>query len=129
MLTILTCRDLPRMRAFYQDVFAWMVEVDTPNYVELQVDSTSFLGLMEASLTQTFIGERRISMDPGAVRPVELYLRVEDPQLLIARMLAAGAELTSPLQMRSWGEEAAYLLDPEGTLLAVAARAKSSPLE
>lgn len=107
------------MRAFYREAFAWKVEVDTPNYIEFKVEDASFLGLMEAALTQTFIGERQMSLEPGAVRPIELYLRVESPLEQIAKLVEAGAELTSPLQMRSWGEEAAYLLDPEGNILAI----------
>lgn len=96
--------------------------MDTPNYIEFQVEGSAFLGLMDSSLSQSFVGERKISLEPGLVRPVEIYLRTSDPTACIAKLSEAGAELTSPLKRRAWGEEAAYMLDPEGNILAIASQ-------
>jgi uncharacterized glyoxalase superfamily protein PhnB len=51
----------------------------------------------------------------------ELYLLVEDPDACHLRALEAGAAPLSPLLTRDWGHRAAYVLDPDGHVLAFAA--------
>lgn len=51
---------------------------------------------------------------------LELYLVVKDAAVYHARALAAGARKLSPLTLRDWGHLAAYSLDPDGHVLAIA---------
>jgi uncharacterized glyoxalase superfamily protein PhnB len=62
---------------------------------------------------------RLVGVEPTGNR-AELYLVVDDPAAFHARALAAGARELSPLRRRDWGDEAAYSLDPVGTVLAFA---------
>jgi len=62
--------------------------------------------------------------DPAAARGIplaELYL-VEDAAAYHARARAAGAIELSALTRRSWGDNAAYSLDPDGHVVAFATR-------
>ena len=63
--------------------------------------------------------------DPAVARGIpraELYLVVPDAAAYHARARAADATELSPLTRRSWGDDAAYCLDPDGYVVAFAAR-------
>jgi lactoylglutathione lyase len=49
-------------------------------------------------------------------------LHVADLEGVIQRLHAAGAQCTSPLANRDWGDRAAYFMTPDGYVIAVAAR-------
>lgn len=61
--------------------------------------------------------------DPATAAGVprsELYLVVDDAQHFHRRALSSGATELSPVLNRDWGQDAGYLLDPEGHVLAFA---------
>lgn len=63
--------------------------------------------------------------DPATARGIpraELYLVLDDPESYTYRALAAGGTELSPMLLRSWGDTAAYVLDPDGHVLAFARR-------
>lgn len=80
------------------------------------------LGLMPEAGIRRLLGE--VLPDPARARGIpraELYLLLdEDPTPYIERALAAGARLLSALQPRDWSHRAAYLLDLDGHVLALA---------
>jgi len=49
-------------------------------------------------------------------------VRVDDLEGTIERLRDAGARPLSPRADRNWGDEAAYFADPDGNVVAVAAR-------
>ena len=53
----------------------------------------------------------------------ELYFFVEDPQASIQKACKAGAELLMPLKVQNWGDEAGYVKDFDGHVIAFAKRA------
>lgn len=120
MLTVFYVADLAASRTFYDAVFGWPTEVDVPTYVEYRVNEGAFLGLMVRESTRDFLGGRLLDMPPNPAPQAELYLRMPDPETVMASLEAAGAECTSPLAMRNWGEEAGYFLDPDGYVIAIA---------
>jgi uncharacterized glyoxalase superfamily protein PhnB len=67
----------------------------------------------QARSTAFYAGSPRVSR-------AELYLRVADPAAAHARALDAGATELSPLELRSWGDRAAYSVDLDGHILAFA---------
>ncbi|MBB5205151.1 catechol 2,3-dioxygenase-like lactoylglutathione lyase family enzyme [Inhella inkyongensis] len=116
---ILFVRDAAAQRDFYAALLARPPRLDVPGMCEFELPGGAVLGLMpEAGI------RRLLSQDwpaPTDTPRSELYLLLdEDPAPWLARALAAGAELISPLQARNWGHQAAYLRDPEGHLLALA---------
>jgi hypothetical protein len=56
----------------------------------------------------------------GELGGTELYFLTDDLIGAIGRLEAAGARQLSPLQIRPWGDEAAYFADPDGTVLVIA---------
>lgn len=120
-ITILYVQDLARAAAFYDAALGGSKTVDVPVYVEYALNAGARLGLMPHASTGQFLGE-----DLGARRPTdgcpraEVYLRVADLDRAVARLEATGAPCTSPRAPRGWGDEAAYYLDPDGHVVAVA---------
>ncbi|MBX3459632.1 MAG: VOC family protein [Planctomycetes bacterium] len=123
-LTILYVADLARAATFYDAVFGFEKTVDVPVYVEYRLNDGARLGLMPQQNTRHFLGDAL-----GAQRPVdgcpraEIYLHVPDVRTVSARLAANGAVCTSPLARRDWGDQAAYFMDHDGYVLAVAQRA------
>lgn len=121
VLTILYVADLPRARAFYDAVFGWPRSVDVPVYCEYAPAPGVKVGLMPQGNTRHFLGETLGARKPADGCPrAELYVHVPDLPGAIKRLEALGARCTSPLARRDWGDDAAYYLDPDGYVLAVA---------
>jgi catechol 2,3-dioxygenase-like lactoylglutathione lyase family enzyme len=120
-LTILYVADLAKAAAFYDAVFGFEKTVDVPVYVEYRVNAGARLGLMPQGNTRHFLGDELGGRAPtdGCPRG-EIYLRVPDLADCIERLEAAGAVCTSPLAERDWGDQAAYFMDFDGYVIAVA---------
>ena len=56
----------------------------------------------------------------GATTATELYFYVADLAGTIEHVISCGAGLLAGAEPRAWGEEVAYLADPEGNVLALA---------
>ena len=121
VLTVLAVDDLPRAARFYEAAFGWARAVDVPVYVELAVPGGMRVGLYERNGFGRNTGRVPHACPPGELRPVELYFHVDDLGAAIERALAAGARVLSARAPRDWGDEAAYLADPEGNVLVLAA--------
>jgi hypothetical protein len=108
---------------FWQVVLDRSPSLDVPGMTEFTLGPQVVLGLMPESGIRTLLGPSL--PDPAAAHGIpraELYLVVEDPAGYHARARAAGARELSPLSRRSWGDDAAYSLDPDGHVIAFAAR-------
>ena len=124
VLIVLACRDLARMRDFYRAVLGWDVIADEPVYVELRSRA------MRLGLYRDDAFGRNIGGTPAPSPPItrtEIYLHCADLDGAIARAIAAGATSLSPRAPRAWGDDAAYVADPEGNVL-VLARPVSDPV-
>jgi predicted enzyme related to lactoylglutathione lyase len=120
VLTILAVADLTRAARFYETVFGWRRSVDVPVYVQFATPDGPGLGVYAR---QNFARNTRRDAAPsvaGTTTATELYFLVEDVGAAVARALAAGAELLSPAAVRDWGDEVAYVADPDGNVLAFA---------
>ena len=114
--SILFVSDPDLSRDFYRRVLECEPCLDVPGMTEFPLSSDFRLGLMPVA------GARRLlALDvpeqPGVAR-AELYLYVDRPQAYLQRALEAGGQLVSPLSLRNWGDEAGYVLDLDGHLLA-----------
>lgn len=118
VLVILAVRDLARMRAFYRDVLGWREAVEAPVYIEMQSATGLRLGLYEEAGFGRNIGA--VPEPSAPITRTELYLHCENVDGALARATAAGARLLSPRAPRPWGDEAAYVADPEGNVVAFA---------
>jgi predicted enzyme related to lactoylglutathione lyase len=115
ILTILYVDDVDRSGSFYEAVFGWTRTVDVPNYREYHIG----VGLMHRESARSFLGDELCAQMPSHGPKAELYIR-GDARALASRLQSVGARCTSLLQERNWGEVAAYFLDPDGYVIAVA---------
>jgi uncharacterized glyoxalase superfamily protein PhnB len=93
--------------------------VDTPVYVELDAGTLRF-GLYQRDGFAKNIGQLPAKTAEGALVPVEIYLEVIDLELSLQRALDAGARLLSAKSPRPWGDDVAYVADPDGVVIALA---------
>lgn len=121
MLFILYVADQKRSREFYQHLLKLNPSLDEPGMTEFTIPGKGKIGLMPEKGIARILGESAPHPAGGRGIPrCEIYLRVDNPKLYINRALSAGARLLSPLQPRGWGDEAAYLADPDGHVIALA---------
>jgi catechol 2,3-dioxygenase-like lactoylglutathione lyase family enzyme len=121
ILFILYVADQARSKEFYQTVLSITPSLDVPGMTEFDLGGSCKLGLMPEKGIAKILGPSL--PDPAAGRGIprcELYLTVDDPQKYCDRALACGARLVSPLAPRNWGDQAVYLSDPDGHIIAFA---------
>lgn len=88
---------------------------------EFELREGAVLGLMPEAAIRSLLGPSLPDPATASGTPrSELYLVVDDPAAYHTRALAAGAVELSPLTLRSWGDHAAYSLDPDGHVIAFA---------
>ena len=120
---ILYVRDQAAATAFWRAVLGRPPALDEPGMTEFALGTQTVLGLMPEAGIRSLLGPSL--PDPAAGRGIpraEVYLVVPDAAACHARALAAGAAELSPLAPRSWGDHAAYSLDPDGHVIAFATR-------
>jgi predicted enzyme related to lactoylglutathione lyase len=120
-LFILYVADQARSKDFYQQVLSIAPSLDVPGMTEFDLGGNCKLGLMPEKGIAKILGPS--VPDPAGGNGIprcELYLTVEDPQKYFDRALACGARLVSPLALRGWGDQAAYLSDHDGHIIAFA---------
>lgn len=118
---VLYVRDQRRSTEFYAGVLATSPQLDVPGMTEFALEGGSVLGLMPEAGIVALLGPDL--PDPRLANGVprsELYLVVSEARPFIARAIAFGARVLSPLQDRDWGHSAGYLLDPDGHVIAFA---------
>jgi predicted enzyme related to lactoylglutathione lyase len=120
VLLVLSCEHVARARAFYERAFGWPVKADLPVYVEMEVPTGLRVGLYARDLYAGNTGEPAAPAPRDGTSACELYLYVDDPQAALDRLVAAGGRLLTPVSPRRWGDEAGYVADPEGNVVAVA---------
>jgi uncharacterized glyoxalase superfamily protein PhnB len=118
---VLYVADQARSKEFYKKTLALEPSLDVPGMTEFELNDDCRLGLMQEKGIATILGNAVPDPASGSGIPrCELYLRVDDPQAYCDRALHAGAKQVSALQLRNWGDEAAYVADPDGHIIAFA---------
>lgn len=119
LLPVVLTDDVERLKVFYRDVVGLPIQSDEGNFIRFGTGK-SHLAVMDRGVIGHIAGER------GRIRPgdkgfrFELYFRVEDARVASLRLQKSGAVLVSALASRPWGDRAAYFLDPDENLIAVA---------
>lgn len=115
-------RDQQRSTDFYAAALGVAPRLNVPGMTEFALAGGAVLGLMPERGIVTLLGSNL--PDPSGASGIpraELYVFVDAPDEAVARAIGAGARLLSPLQPRDWGDSVAYVLDPDGHVLAFAA--------
>ncbi len=124
-ITILAVDDVARAAAFYVEALGATPRLDVGVYAELDLPAGPALGVYLRGGFERNTGRAATPPAAGATTSTELYFRVDDVDAALARAIAAGAALLSPGAPRPWGEDVAYVADPDGNVLAFA-RASAS---
>jgi catechol 2,3-dioxygenase-like lactoylglutathione lyase family enzyme len=119
-IVILAVRELATARRFYVETFGWEPAVDVPVYCELSVGDGVRIGLYQREAFARNVGTLPAEIAPGAIAPAELYLYSPTPDVLLRRAVGAGGRSIDGLRARGWGDEVAYLADPDGNVIAIA---------
>lgn len=123
MHLVLAVADVGRAVRFYGDAFGWATRLEHEDvYAELALPDDDCLGLYRRDGFAASSGARAVEPGPGEHVGAELYVRVDDLDAAIERLIRAGATPLSPRSQRSWGDEAAYFGTPDGHVVAVARR-------
>ncbi len=118
---ILYVSDQQAATAFYQEVLDLEPTLNVPGMTEFSLGTNVTLGLMPIVGIKKLLGDALPSPESPVPR-AELYLIVDDPDKYHQRALKKGATELSPLQMRNWGDFAAYSLDKDNHVIAFADR-------
>jgi lactoylglutathione lyase len=128
LFPILYARDLPRSIRFYRDLIGMTESYrfpteGEPSFVTLAW-GTGSLGLGTYDVTPGL--EARDLRPPVAGRGFEICIYVPDVDALVARLKGDGLEaLVEPMD-QPWGERLAYVTDPEGNTVMLAAEIQRS---
>lgn len=113
-LVIFYVSDLRRSRRLYSRLLGDPV-LDVEGMVQFRLGEGALLGLMPGTGIQRLLPNLSA---PGDGARAELYLAVATPDQVIAQ--TEDLRPLSPCQERSWGDEAAYALDPDGHVIGLA---------
>ena len=118
---ILSTPDLARALGFYEDLLGGMVtyrfpDEGEPQYVGLDL-GTSHLGIGADPELDAVAASQRFS----------LWIYVDDCDVVIDTLRAAGAPILEEPVDQPWGERVARVADPDGNFVIVGARAMIAP--
>ena len=120
---ILYAADVEAALAFYRGAlglevgYAWPPE-GAPEFVVVRAGETS-LGIASASAPRDLLG-----LEVGDRPRFELCLYVDDVDETIAHLRALGVRVLREPEEMPWGERMAYVADPDGNPVQIAARAE-----
>ena len=125
LFPILYADDLPGAITFYRDLLGMKLAYQypatgEPEYVTLNLGS-SVLGIGSYAPVPGL--EARDLRRPEGGRGFELCLQVDDVDSVIARLRSTGVAVLVEPADQVWGERVAYVVDPEGNTVMLAARA------
>lgn len=121
--TILYVNDQQVSTDFYTRLFRQDPVLNVPGMTEFELAANCKLGLMPNQGIAKIIGEKMPHPASGNGIPrCELYLLVADVALEYEHALQLGAQLIQPLTAMDWGDSVCYFADPDGHVIAFAAR-------
>ena len=121
---ILYVRDQEASMRFYKEALALEPTLHVPGMTEFTLRTGCVLGLMPEKGIERLLGDK-ISVGSKDHSRAELYLTVEDPAAALARAIKSGARLLSSLEPRNWGDDAGYVMDPDGHILVFARKSRA----
>lgn len=119
---ILAVPDIAFAARFYEAAFGWEISVREAHYVEFVLPNGTRLGFYEREGFALHTAQVPLPVPGGQLAPLELYFHADDVDRAVAKLRDAGARQLAPLQLKEWGDEAAYFADPFGNVLVIARR-------
>lgn len=121
--TILYVSDQQASTDFYTRLFRREPVLQVPGMTEFELAANCKLGLMPNHGIAKILGEQLPHPASGNGIPrCELYLLVADVALEYENALQCGARLIQKVTTMDWGDSVCYFADPDGHVIAFAAR-------
>ena len=120
-MLILFVADQGRSVGFYREVLQADPVLDVSGMCEFALPGGATLGLMPLEGIRRLLPHLPPPGEGNGIPRCELYLPVESPEDAYRRALAAGADDLDPVRPRDWGDDVAYVLDPDGHVVGFAA--------
>ena len=118
---ILYVADQQKSRDFYSAVLQLKPTLDVPGMTEFTIAENLKLGLMpEDSIASILSPEVPHPATGSGIPRCELYVYTDDIEKKFNKAIEAGVKEISPIELRSWGDKAGYLADPDGHIIAFA---------
>ncbi len=117
---ILYVEDIERSKNFYAKLLQKDPVSEVEGMVEFRLADNVKLGLMPEESVFNLL-EKKI-MDPqlgNGIPRCELYLRFDDVRERINQVLGDKVQEISNLRRRDWGDDVAYISDPDGHIIAM----------
>ena len=111
---IILCEDLARMKAFYQDLFAFPIETESATSLAFRAGSV-LLGLRQR--TRDYDGRGVNAASPGV--QLAFVVSPAEVDLCYQQLMAKGVKILDPPNDQPRGHRTVYFSDPEGNLLEV----------
>ncbi len=121
---ILYVKDQKISRDFYAVLLGKLPVLDVEGMTEFLLHGNTKLGLMPTNGIKKILHNIADPDSAGTIPRCELYLLSDNAGYYCNNAIAAGAAELSPLQLRNWGDKAAYYSDPDGHIIAIAERAE-----
>lgn len=121
--TILYVKDQDRSASFYQAVFRKPPDLHVPGMTEFLLADNCKLGIMpNDGIAGILAGHLPHPSTGSGIPRCELYFVVEDVPYEYEEAVKAGAVPVSPVADRDWGDTVGYVADPDGHVIAFAAK-------
>jgi catechol 2,3-dioxygenase-like lactoylglutathione lyase family enzyme len=127
--TILYVADVPSSVEFYERALGQRRRFvhGSEQYAELETGETALAFAAHELAASNLPGVYRPE-EPGDQRPsFEVCFVTRDVQGAFDRAISEGAESVSPPQTKPWGQDVAYVRDPDGNLVELASPAGAQP--
>jgi len=123
--TILYVNDQEVSCRFYRKIFRRDPDLHVSGMTEFRLSENFTLGLMPNKSIAKILSDKTPHPDEGNGIPrCELYFYVDNVQPEYDNALKSGAKLISPPADRDWGDTVCYFSDPDGHIIAFAAKTK-----
>jgi lactoylglutathione lyase len=124
--TILYVEDVPRSLDFYERALGLQRRFlhESGEYGELETGATALAFATHELAASNLPGVYGDAMEDSGRPPFEVCFVTEDVESAYGRAVEAGADAVTEPQTKPWGQDVAYVRDPDGNLIELA-----SPVE
>lgn len=120
---ILYVSNQEKSRDFYQILLQQNPSLDVPGMTEFTLNDFVKIGLMPNDGIAKIITPILPHPNSGNGIPrFELYLQVDNIEILFEKAKKVGAKEVSPIALRDWGDYVGYLADFDGHVIALASK-------
>lgn len=120
---ILYVADQTKSKEFYSAILQQLPSLDVPGMTEFTLADNLKLGLMPDNGIAKIVTPNLPHPTSGNGIPrCELYLSVDDLEIIYTKAIATGAKEVSEISPRDWGDTVGYVADFDGHVIAFAKR-------